>query len=499
MGSPALNTVGLAPAFHPVLDRFCIMQKHTITCPFCARKMGVGPDLLGRQVRCPHCKQAVTAPRPDAAPAPGPSASDSSASPSKSDLTPTVYTQDLPVIQFPGREGAESIFGEPEDDEVFSSSAGTRIAIPEFPPESPQASTATGASSPPAPVYAAAPLPAIQPVPAPIPDPATSPIQTLSAPVAAQADVWAEMSAAPVNEPAAAPSGSGVELSAPAKEPRSGRSKAGDSSRRGGSGTALAANPRLKSLLVVALLILVPYSLLMTALAAYGLAFRPGIPDEHPLSTIPDDFGEFPAADRKKVSKRHFSVHGELPPELKVAIGTKLAIGVLEIEPAKIEVRPLTLLVKSGSRTTPEPRSTPALVLTLRIHNRSADLWMHPMDPAFTRKARGSDQPATGLEIGAQKFWGGAIDWPLSNPRLDRVYEKAQETDAVPLGPGETRDYVVFTDTDSAVLQAVEGASVPMLWRVQVRRGLIKYRGEEVPVTAIIGVEFQRNDVNGLG
>jgi hypothetical protein len=176
-----------------------------------------------------------------------------------------------------------------------------------------------------------------------------------------------------------------------------------------------------------------------------------------------------------------------------------MEIGDLEIEPAKVEVRPLALFVKSAARATLEsPRPTPALVLTLRIRNRSSDLWIHPMDPAFTRRARGNDRPATGLEVGGQKFWGGAIDWPPTNQQFERVYERAQEADAVPLGPGEIRDYVVFTDTDAAVLSAVESASTPLLWRIQVRRGLIEYRGKEIPVTAVIGVEFQRNDVSGL-
>jgi hypothetical protein len=492
------------------------MQKHTFTCPFCSRKMEVGTELLGRMVRCPHCKQAVTAPAPPVAAgetpqtAPGSSGgspADSSPPESKGDLAATIFAPEVPVFQMPHREGAESIFGEAEEgEEIFSSTAGTRIAIPELPRRTLPVD-GTGTSS--------EPILSEPGVPQTVPTEGTTPASTqvVSAPTAStsvepsvvpaapdQPNPWAEMDPATPPLDSSVPSNhSAVELASASNEPRSGRSRTGDSSRRPGSGTALVAGGPTRSVITVGFFVLLPYALLMTALAVYGLVLRPGVPEGHPLSTIPDDFGEFPASDRKKVSKRSFPIHGELPPELKVALGGKLELGDIEIEPAKVEVRPLALFVKSATRTTPElPRATPALVLTLRIRNRSANLWIHPMDPAFTRKAHGTDEPATGLEVGGRKFWGGSIDWPLANRNFERVYERAQEEDAVPLGPGEWRDYVVFTDTDGAILEAVANAGTPLLWRVQVRRGLIEYRGKEIPVTAVIGIEFQRDDVDGL-
>jgi hypothetical protein len=45
------------------------------------------------------------------------------------------------------------------------------------------------------------------------------------------------------------------------------------------------------------------------------------------------------------------------------------------------------------------------------------------------------------------------------------------------------------------VVKTIRGARDPMLWRVQVRRGTVEYRGKDVPVTAIIGVEFRASDV----
>ena len=64
------------------------------------------------------------------------------------------------------------------------------------------------------------------------------------------------------------------------------------------------------------------YAVLMTALAVYGLFFKVGsLPPEHPLSTIPDTFGEHAPASRKKVSQYHFKTDGELPANLRAELG----------------------------------------------------------------------------------------------------------------------------------------------------------------------------------
>jgi hypothetical protein len=51
--------------------------------------MGVGQELAGRRVRCPHCREAVS--------------------------VPTAPAADLPARAGPPQEGTESIFGDPED------------------------------------------------------------------------------------------------------------------------------------------------------------------------------------------------------------------------------------------------------------------------------------------------------------------------------------------------------------------------------------------------
>ena len=44
----------------------------------------------------------------------------------------------------------------------------------------------------------------------------------------------------------------------------------------------------------------------------------------------------------------------------------------------------------------------------------------------------------------------------------------------------------------------VRKTTEPLLWRVQVRRGLVAFKGKDVPVTAIVGVEFKASDVKNL-
>jgi hypothetical protein len=134
-------------------------------------------------------------------------------------------------------------------------------------------------------------------------------------------------------------------------------------------------------------------------------------------------------------------------------------------------------------------------VLTLKVKNNSPDLAFCPLDPAFNRKTFTGDTPGTRLVIGTDMFFGGPINWPFKSARQ---FEQAQEKDAEPLRPGESRDYAVCSANDGKILTALKKSKEAALWRVQVRRGLYQFREKDVPVTAIVGVEFQASQVTGL-
>src|SRR5262249_47747895 len=149
-----------------------------------------------------------------------------------------------------------------------------------------------------------------------------------------------------------------------------------------------------------------------------------------------------------------------------------------------------------------ETTPNPALVLTLNIKNTSGSREIYPMDPAFTRKANPGkgDEPITRLVVNKQAqlyFAGGYLEWPNTAANIIRKYEEKQASDNRPLKPGETRQYVVYTEPKLNVIDAAKTAKDTMQWRVEVRRGLIEFRGKEIPVTAIIGVDFRASEITG--
>src|SRR5262245_1529319 len=88
-----------------------MQQTVNFNCPHCGNLMAVGTNLLGRNVRCPHCKQVVRAPAaPGEAPAP------------PMVTPPPPRPGAIPSCSVPKQtEALESIFGERHDEDVFGS------------------------------------------------------------------------------------------------------------------------------------------------------------------------------------------------------------------------------------------------------------------------------------------------------------------------------------------------------------------------------------------
>ena len=137
-------------------------------------------------------------------------------------------------------------------------------------------------------------------------------------------------------------------------------------------------------------------------------------------------------------------------------------------------------------------------MLNLRLKNVSQDVVFKPMDPYFDlRWKENKDEtnlgmPFTYLTVGDQRFFG-----PNSLADIDdnHVTLAGQHFDKE-LKPGDEMSTFVCTDWEDPVKQAVESASGPMLWRVQVRRGLVQIPDKgEYSATAVIGVEFTREEV----
>ncbi|WP_439620973.1 hypothetical protein [Gemmata sp.] len=588
--------------------------------------MGVGIELLGKHVRCPHCKQVVLAPAtPGGAPGGGPAAPPPQVAPqpvpapapqqAPSPALPHLPPMPEPMFNIMPKEAADSILSEPDesDDEVFGSQGFNRMPVPRLPdlnpgpspygsppaygpPPSPYGAPQPYAAPPPqpAPVHvpqpyapapaaaqngnpfsfepaahaAPAPQPGVVPAPVHVPAPAASPqglhataldvnpfggfdgpapappppppqhVRPAVVPAPAPApsapapsNPWAGVESqgaqpfqtapaypSPAPQPYPAPAHQQYPSPAPQPQPYPAPAASPFSAPASGSQHAArqdddrdaakaqprpqrgkaAAAPASGGIPKAVVYGLAGYAALMTLLALYGLFFKGGdAPPGHPLESIPDTMGEFDPAQRKKVSLYKFKVDGPLPPNLVAQLPSgKVDVGGLEIEPVKVERRQLDMITvdKSGQKS-PGGRSDSTLVLRLKIKNTS-DVPFCPLDPAFSRKPSAPDAPATRLVLGTKEFTGGPIVWPSKSGA--RMYEKDQEKDSEPLKPGETREYSVCATTDAKLIPEIKKGGDKIVWRVQVRRTPVEYKGRSIPVTAVIGVEFSRADIQNF-
>jgi hypothetical protein len=517
--------------------------------------MGVSADFLGKQVRCPHCRQVVLA--PSAATAPGAPMAPPPPAPAPRPQ-PVATEPDLPQFSVPAaREGTDSILGDPNEseDDVFGTQPGTRLITGPFDPQAQQTPVPPPAPPRPAPLpdlevtttpenpFALAqteptgiprsslpqlprtteltnPFPDLEPVsmpgtfapvaqpPAPPPPapPRAAPQPVLlpasyptTAPVGAPSNPFAGIDESVVVAPPPAPAPV-AERTEPVAEPRTARrSDSGEAPiarppRRGpatkpASGGGGGANP-------VLLYVVLGWAVLATLLAVYGLVFRYGtrIDPGHPLSTIPDNYGEFGPAQRKNTGSVRVDGNLELPANQRAQLNQTIRVGQLEVTPKEIVRRRLVLVEDRGAgERQPQPRGT-ALVMKLEIKNRST-VPLFPMDPAFLRTSDPQNQPLTRLVVGRQTFYGGAIPWPFAES-IKRRREVQQQNDYEPLAPDEPRDYIVFTDDQKPdIVKAVSAAREPLQWRVQVRSGLLDLEGKQYPITSVFAVDFRASDI----
>jgi hypothetical protein len=426
--------------------------------------MAVESNLLGQQVRCPHCQQVVQTP----APAP---------------VAWVAPPQDPAPVIFPSKE-EESIFTPPPQDDLFGD--------PKPPPTLEMPAEAGWPASP-----AAAPSPPGLAFPDGPPDPTVGPSHgpTFSAP--APPDPLAFNTTTPAADPSdrtavlpptewSSPISRETQLTPSPQEP--GPPQERSPSRR------VAAPVSLHSIMLI---FLIPYAVFMTIMAAYFWFQSRQIIS--PLEQLPDE-GEYRGVTKKgegKISRyqERWKVDSTLSAKLRVPLGKTRRIGALEVTPERVARTPVTFCYDPARRN--KEISREALVLTLRLKNVSTDQQFCPTDPYFD--ARWEDkkqpQPYTFLEMGSQKFFGGPIRSTGTKPK-EREYVKGQENDPQPLGPGEQRTTVICTDPEHPeVLRALASYNGPLLWRVRLRRGLVEVRDKPRSATAVVGVAFSTSDI----
>jgi hypothetical protein len=228
-------------------------------------------------------------------------------------------------------------------------------------------------------------------------------------------------------------------------------------------------------------------------------------PPPHPLEILPDLDGDN-AGNAKRGKQSSFQYKGTDPdsplaPQSRVGLGKTLAVGDLEVTPEKVERRRQVWV--TGTKEQPFPEDV--LTLTLRLRNRSADVTFKPMDRFFSRKwptkNKAQNKPYTYLEMGEQKFYGGPLDWvPLAKASSDWIYYLQGQNVDEELKPGQDMTTFFCTDPEQHVVKAVEGYRGKLVWRLHLRRGLVKWTTRngverDDPATTVVGVEFTAADI----
>ncbi len=256
---------------------------------------------------------------------------------------------------------------------------------------------------------------------------------------------------------------------------------------------------------------LLSYSMMATAILVLVL-FRVNATPKHPLEFIPDVDGDNPGAKRTKI---RFNNDKErtlvpLPRHLKTKMGQVIRVGELEVTPLALEKTKVGVLVSGFSK--PEPCKDDSLILKLKLKNVSADQSFSPLDYYFNRKWKEKTRnnyppPFTMVQLGSENpeksFFGGPAKWlplALSGGKSSQSTRETVEGGNLnkSLDPGEDTTAFLCTDGDDEATQSIFNYKGPILWRIQVRRGLVEVGSKQIPASAVIGVEFSITDIKPL-
>jgi len=254
---------------------------------------------------------------------------------------------------------------------------------------------------------------------------------------------------------------------------------------------------------------LLSYSVMATAILILVLVRMKTAGPLHPLEYIPDVDGDNPGAKRTKIRFNHDKETTQtiVPAHLRTKIGVAIRVGELEVTPLAVEKATVSVLVSGFSKA--EPCKGDSLVLRLKLKNVSKDQTFSPLDYYFNRKWKEKSKnsyppPFTLVQFGTEKpeksFFGGPANWlPLAlagskKSQSPRETVEDENLDKI-LEPGDEMTAFLCTDGDDSSAQEILNHQGPMLWRLQVRRGLVSVGAKEIPATAVIGIEFGAIDV----
>jgi phage FluMu protein Com len=212
---------------------------------------------------------------------------------------------------------------------------------------------------------------------------------------------------------------------------------------------------RQKSSLLAPMLLmfLIPYSLVTTGYIAWMIVNRPRVPEG--LELLPDP----PDPKNKDRGVERVKHDGKLPDHLKTVMNEPLQVGDIEVTPVKVRYENADLILK------------------LKLRNKSSQYAFNPLPDHFVNMLYyQSNKPYTFLDPGAKELrcYGGFV---------------APSKDDGKLQPGEEM-FVELITADRDKTPEVMKLTKPLVWRVQLRRGMVETRKGDQPATAVVGVEF---------
>lgn len=227
---------------------------------------------------------------------------------------------------------------------------------------------------------------------------------------------------------------------------------------------------------LIALIFLVPYAVVMTAFVVYLLFF--GAPRSvHPLDMLPDPVESKKGGAPRPASKKIVNTT-ELAAHQFVPIGKTIQIGDISVTPERVR------LTESGD-----------LKLFLRAKNISPTTAFDPINEFYVRynAAKPGTEPYSFVETKSHNFanlYGAYLGY------LKNVEDTEEPRGEALLRPGQETTIVLKTyENHEKQITKLVAAKENLVWRVQVRRGLVKYKNRDVSTTAVIGVEFNAGSV----
>jgi len=449
-------------------------------CSNCGKLIEVEEHFLGQTVPCPHCQQMVqTAAPPEITFTVPQAADDESIFQSTEHAGDDLFGSVAPKIEIPADMHSENVPGRTTEEISPNAavSSGSIFSSTDGPMPTPSAEALH---------QAAAPLFAPPQEPSASLDAAAGVVQ--DAPAGATAGL---APATHDHEHAAADfTGADFEPAAALQSAESLRLSA-DSFPRNLPARALPTGMRSGMFLALVVIPLISYSILAT-IAVITLYLRPPQPS---LDYLPDVEGDLQGAKRQKhssISYERLDPDSPLPERLKIDLRHSIRLGDVEVTPLRVEWGRLRIRYPD---MTEDLLPGEALLLHLKLKNISEDVVFSPTDPYFDRqwKSAQDSKPYTFLEVGKQRLYGGPLPWRPGIRADNRPALEGQNYQALP--PGAQIETFVCTPPGDAMLTGVANHQGPLLWRIQVRRGLVHVRERDVPATVVLGVAFQASDI----